>query len=442
MKICVVGTGYVGLVTSVCLADVGNEVIGVDKNADKIELLRSCKSPIFEANIESLLLRNMREGRLRFTRDLQTALRESETCFICVDTPTNADEGSNLTNIVSVATEIGRHMDKELTVILKSTVPIGTTLKVKNIIREKLVSRGMDPGLLSVAYNPEFLKEGDAVRDFLKPDRVVVGAESEEVIGRLRTLFTPFMIKHESFIGMDIPSAELTKYASNSMLATRISFMNELARLAEKVGADISKIRKSMGLDPRIGSDFLYAGLGYGGSCLPKDLRAIKHIGTEYGVKLSIIESVDDTNEKQKEWFWKKIEDFFKGALQGKKMAIWGGAFKANTDDIRYSPTLHLIDRLLDHKAAVALFDPVAMPNIRNIYAEKIRFAEDPYDCLVGSDALVLTTEWNEFRSPDFDKIFTLMRTPVIFDGRNVYHGAKLAEKGFKYFGVGVPSYS
>lgn len=438
MKICVIGTGYVGLVTGACFAEVGNDVICVDKNSVKIEALHLGKISFFEPNLDALTLKNVKEGRLRFTKDLAVGLMEAQTCFICVDTPLDGDGNANIANVISVAQETGQTLEKPLIVVTKSTVPVGTTLQVKKIITEALLSRAKPPDWIKVASNPEFLKEGDAVHDFMRPNRIVVGTDSKEVAGVLHTLYAPFMLKQDRFIVMDIQSAELTKYACNAMLATRISFVNDLARLAEKIGADIKKIREAMGRDPRIGPGFLYAGLGYGGSCLPKDVKALIKTSKSYGVNMFVIESVDLVNEHQKAWFWEKISSYFDGDLEEKQISIWGGAFKPNTDDVRHSPSLYLIDKLLTRRAKIHLFDPAAMGKMTEIYGDKIVFFKNAYECLSDSHALIITTEWNEFRSPDFDKMQKVMQTPIIFDGRNLYDGQLLAEKGFKYFGIGI----
>lgn len=437
MKLCIVGCGYVGLVTGACLADVGNDVISIDKNLDKLEQLRSGKIPLFEPGLDSIVSRNLKEGRLVFTDNLYLGLQDAKICFVCVDTPPGQSGDADLSNVFAVAKSIGKILDKELVIVTKSTVPVGTTFRIKKIIEDELNLRGKPAQWIRVASNPEFLKEGDAVNDFFKPDRIVVGVDSANVSEILRDLYLPFMMKKERFVEMDICSAELAKYASNCMLAARISFMNELARLVEKVGADVSRVRMAMGQDPRIGPDFLYAGLGYGGSCFPKDVKAILHTAKEYGVKLSIMESVDAVNDRQREWFWEKIESYFSNDFTNLKLAIWGGAFKAKTDDIRCAPALYLIDKMLEKKLKIKLFDPAAMGNIKKIYGDQIGFCDSQYECLENVDALIITTDWNEFRSPDFEKMRVLMHQPVIFDGRNLYNNRSMEEKGFKYFCVG-----
>lgn len=440
MKICMVGAGYVGLVTGACFADVGNNVIIVDKNLGKIEKLRNGKIPIYEPGLETVVNRNVYENRLLFTPNLGVGVESAEICFICVDTPPDKEGNADLTNVFAVAKELGETMNHGLYVVDKSTVPVGTARKVKNIIMEGLKRREKPIEWIEVVSNPEFLKEGDAVNDFQKPSRIVVGADSKEVLDKLHVLYAPFMMKQDCFLGMNIASAELTKYASNAMLASRISFMNEIARVAEHVGADIKKIKEAVGRDPRIGPDFLYAGIGYGGSCFPKDVKALIQMGSEYKIPLHLVRAVDQVNEAHREWFWEKISKFYNGKLEGIKIAIWGGAFKANTDDIRHAPALFLVDKLLEFGARVALFDPAAGGAIKNVYGNKISVLNHAYEILDGAEALVVATEWSEFRSPDFDKIKQFMKVPVVFDGRNIYDGALLAEKGFKYFGVGVNS--
>jgi len=443
MKLCVVGTGYVGLVSGSCLADVGNHVCCVDKDASKIDALRAGKIPIYEPGLEGVVRRNESEGRLFYTTDLAEGLKEAEICFITVDTPPDGDGRADLTNVLAVADGIGKILDHHVVVVTKSTVPVGTTIKVKEVISAGLRNRGLDPSkLLDVASNPEFLKEGDAVSDFMKPHRVIVGVEKDEVAEALHELYSPFMRRQDRFIKMSIQSSELTKYAANAMLATRISFMNEMARLCENVGADVTHIRDGLGGDPRIGPDFLYAGLGYGGSCFPKDTKAIIQLGKEYNSPLSVIETVDRTNDVQREWFWNKICTYFgeEKNLQGKRVGVWGVAFKANTDDVRFAPSLYLIRRLLEAGALVSAFDPVASASGRlalGEHAPSVRWAEHAYDCAEGIDALVICTEWREFRSPDFERMRSIMASPVIFDGRNLYDPDLLRDAGFTYFSVG-----
>lgn len=445
MKLCVVGTGYVGLVTGACFADVGNDVCCVDINAAKVERLRDGEIPIYEPGLEEIVVRNGEEGRLTFTTELAQGLCDAEVCFITVDTPPGGDGRADLTNVLAVARQVGELLDHPAVVVTKSTVPVGTTMRVKETVAEGVRARGLDPAaLLSVASNPEFLKEGDAVGDFMKPDRVVVGVENDAVGETLHRLYRPFMRRADRFIQVSVPSSELIKYAANAMLATRISFMNEMARLCDEVGADIGDVRRGIGSDPRIGRDFLYAGLGYGGSCFPKDTKAVIELGREHGTALSVIEAVDRTNDEQREWFWEKVSRHFGGAtaLAGKRIALWGVAFKANTDDVRFAPSLTLIERLLAAGAEVAAFDPVATETGRAALgeqADRVRWSEGAYDCLEGAEALIVCTEWREFRSPDFGRMQKLMTAPTIFDGRNLWDPAMIRDAGFVYTSVGRP---
>lgn len=445
MEICIIGTGYVGLVSGACLADVGNTVWCIDKNAQKVAELKEHRIPIYEPGLEDIVGRNVAEKRLHFTTNLADGLEQAEICFITVDTPPGGTGRADLTNVLAVAKEIGELLDHPATVITKSTVPVGTTMRVKEKIAEGLKARGLDPDkMLTVASNPEFLKEGDAVGDFMRPDRVIVGVENDEVGDKLHELYRPFMRRSDRFVRINIPSAELAKYAANAMLATRISFINEMARLCEKVGADITDIRQALGSDPRIGPDFLYAGLGYGGSCFPKDTQAVIGLGREHGSDLTIIEAADRANDVQRAWFWNKITAHFGGltALKGKTVAIWGVAFKANTDDVRFAPSLYLMEQLRTAGAAVATFDPVATETGKKGMgkeAGEIRWTTNAYDAVEGADALVICTEWREFRSPDFEKIKTLMNGTVIFDGRNLYDSSRMRELGFTYTSVGRP---
>ena len=443
MRICVVGTGYVGLVNGACLADVGNSVWCVDKDAAKISALKGRRTPIYEPGLGEIIERNVDHGRIRFTTRLEEGLEDAEVCFITVDTPLGSDGKADVTNVLAVANEIGELLDHPAIVVTKSTVPVGTTMRVKAAVAEGLAKRGLDSAkILSVASNPEFLKEGDAVGDFMKPDRVIVGVEEDGVADRLHKLYAPLMRRQDRFIRMGIPSAELAKYAANAMLATRISFMNEMARLCEQVGADIGDIRHALGSDPRIGPDFLYAGLGYGGSCFPKDTKAVIGLGDESGSRLSVVEAVDRANDAQREWFWRKIESHFGGVagLKGKLVGVWGISFKANTDDVRAAPALYMIERLLAAGAGVAAFDPVAMEAGRTALgavASKVRWAKSCYDAVEGASALIICNEWREFRSPDFTKMKSLMKDATIFDGRNLFDPYAVRSMGFKYEGVG-----
>lgn len=443
MRICVVGTGYVGLVSGSCMADVGNSVCCVDKDEKKVAALKEHRIPIYEPGLEEVVKRNEEERRLSFTTSLAEGLRDAEIVFITVDTPPGGDGRADLTNVLAVAAEIGSLLDHPAIVVTKSTVPVGTTMKVKRAISDGLAKRGLDSEeLLAVASNPEFLKEGDAVADFMKPDRVVVGVERDDVGKRLHELYMPLMRRSDRFMQMSVPSAELAKYAANAMLATRISFMNEMARLCEEVGADIGDIRRSLGSDPRIGPDFLYSGLGYGGSCFPKDTKAVIGLGRENGFDLTVIKAADAANDSQREWFWKKIEAHFSvaGGLKDKLIGVWGLAFKANTDDVRFAPSLYLIERLIAAGARVSAYDPVAMETGKAALghnASKVRWARSSYDALEGASALVVCTEWREFRSPDLGKMKSMMKELAIFDGRNLYDPNFVRSAGFTYTGVG-----
>ncbi|MFH1829304.1 MAG: UDP-glucose/GDP-mannose dehydrogenase family protein [Pseudomonadota bacterium] len=443
MKICMTGTGYVGLVSGACLADVGNTVWCVDTDAQKIANLKKHKIPFYEPGLEDIVRRNISENRLHFTTDLAEGLNSADICFITVNTPPRGTGRADLTNVLDVAKQLGLVIDQPVTIVTKSTVPVGTTMRVKDAISEGLLARKHDPKkILTVASNPEFLKEGDAVEDFMRPDRVIVGVEDDETTKKLHELYKPFMRRSDRFLTMNIPSAELAKYAANAMLATRISFINEMARLCERVGADISEIRRSLGSDPRIGPDFLYAGLGYGGSCFPKDTQAVIGLGREHSCDLTIIEAADRANDVQRAWFWNKITAHFGGNsnLKGKNIALWGVAFKANTDDVRFAPSLYLMEQLEIAGANVAAFDPVAIETGKQAmgkHASKIRWTSSVYEAIEGADALVICTEWREFRSPDFDRMKTLMKNTVIFDGRNLFEPERMHEMGFVYTGVG-----
>ncbi len=443
MQICVIGTGYVGLVSGSCLADVGNTVWCVDSDAEKIAKLKEHEIPIYEPGLEDVVCRNISEKRLYFTTDLAKGLKSAEICFIAVNTPPRGTGRADLTNVLAVADKLGEVLDHPMIVVTKSTVPVGTTMRVKDAISKGLISRGLDPNkMLTIASNPEFLKEGDAVTDFMRPDRVIIGVENDQTAEKLHELYMPFMRRSDRFLKMTVPSAELAKYAANAMLATRISFINEMARLCEKVGADISDIRRSLGSDPRIGPDFLYAGLGYGGSCFPKDTQAVIGLGREHSCDLTIIEAADRANDVQRAWFWNKITAHFGGlsGLKGKHIGVWGVSFKANTDDVRFAPSLYLMEQLKVAGATVAAFDPVAIVSGRQAMAQtnsEILWTNSAYEAIEGADALVICTEWREFRSPDFSHIKSLMKSAVIFDGRNLYESKKMQALGFKYTGVG-----
>jgi UDPglucose 6-dehydrogenase len=438
MKITVIGTGYVGLVSGTCLADVGNDVLCLDLDAAKIRTLNEGGIPIYEPGLEAMVRKNEAAGRLRFTTDIEAAVAHGVLQFIAVGTPPDEDGSADLQYVVAAARNVGRHMGGYKVVIDKSTVPVGTADKVREAIAEELQARGVKIDY-SVVSNPEFLKEGAAVDDFMKPDRIVVGADDERAIALMRELYAPFQRNHERLILMDVKSAELTKYAANAMLATRISFMNELANLAEKLGADIELVRKGIGSDPRIGFHFLYPGVGYGGSCFPKDVQALIRTAQGAGQALQVLQAVEAANQVQKGVLAHKITARLGKDLGGKTFALWGLAFKPNTDDMREAPSLVLIDELLARGAAIQAYDPVAAHEARRILGDnpRIRYAATPMQALDGADALAIVTEWKEFRSPDFDVIKSKLKTPVIFDGRNLYDPVVPRKAGLEYFAIG-----
>ena len=438
MKITVVGTGYVGLVSGACLADVGNDVLCLDVDTGKIGILNAGGIPIYEPGLDAMVKKNVAAGRLRFTTDVEAAIAHGTMQFIAVGTPPGEDGSADLKYVVAAARSIGRHMQGYRIVVDKSTVPVGTADRVRAAIAEELAVRKVDIPF-SIVSNPEFLKEGAAVEDFMKPDRIIVGAEDEQAIELMRQLYAPFQRNHERLIIMDVRSAELTKYAANAMLATRISFMNELANLAEKLGADIELVRQGIGADPRIGYHFLYPGCGYGGSCFPKDVQALIRTAGEAGQELKVLQAVEDANEVQKHVLGAKIAKRFGTDLSGMAFALWGLAFKPNTDDMREAPSLVLIKQLLDSGATVRAYDPVAMHEAQCILGNESRvtFATSPMDALAGADALAIVTEWKEFRSPDFDAIRSALKYPVVFDGRNLYDPQHPGRAGLEYFAIG-----
>jgi UDPglucose 6-dehydrogenase len=438
MKITVIGTGYVGLVSGTCLAEVGNDVLCLDVDANKIRILNEGGIPIHEPGLAAMVAKNRAAGRLRFTTHIEDAVAHGTLQFIAVGTPPDEDGSADLQYVVAAARSIGRHMTGYKVIVDKSTVPVGTADKVRAAIGEELQSRGLAIEY-SVVSNPEFLKEGAAIDDFMKPDRIVVGAEDHRAIEKMRQLYAPFQRNHERLIIMDVRSAELTKYAANAMLATRISFMNELANLAEKLGADIELVRHGIGADPRIGYHFLYPGCGYGGSCFPKDVQALIRTAHQAGQHLQVLQAVEDANEAQKEVLPHKIVARFGADLSGLTFALWGLAFKPNTDDMREAPSRVLIDELISRGARVRAYDPVAMEEARRIFADEARisFTATPMDALDGADALAIVTEWKEFRSPDFDAIRDKLRHPVIFDGRNLYDPSQVREAGIEYHAIG-----
>ncbi len=431
MRITIVGTGYVGLVAGTCFAESGNDVTGLDVDAAKVERLSKGEVPIFEPGLNDLFARGVREGRLHFTTSYDDAIPNAEVIFLCLPTPPSEDGSADTKYVLSAARDIAKRMKGYKVVVSKSTVPIGTSRLVENEIRKHY------SGDFSVASNPEFLKEGTAVEDFLRPDRVVVGVTDERAAETLSLLYEPFVRTGAPILKMDPASAELSKYAANGFLATKISFMNEVARLCEKTGADVEMVRVAMSKDARIGASFLFPGIGYGGSCFPKDTRALVQSGLQHGVNMSIVKAAEETNEKQKSFLLPKIIQHFDGNVQGKTIAVWGLAFKPRTDDIREAPALVLIDKLLAGKAKIRAFDPEAMDNVRKLLGDKIEFAANAYEALEGADALLLCTEWNEFRTPDWGRVKSAMRAHAVFDGRNIYRPGLLREMGFAYFGIG-----
>jgi UDPglucose 6-dehydrogenase len=438
MKITVIGTGYVGLVSGTCLAEVGNDVLCLDVDPEKIRILEEGGIPIYEPGLLEMVRRNVAAGRLHFTTDIKQAAAHGTIQFIAVGTPPDEDGSADLQYVVAAARNIGKHMTDYKVVVDKSTVPVGTADKVKAAIMDELQKRGVEIPY-SVVSNPEFLKEGAAVEDFMRPDRVVVGAEDEQAISLMRTLYAPFQRNHERIIFMDVRSAELTKYAANAMLATRISFMNELANLAESLGADIESVRQGIGSDPRIGYHFLYPGCGYGGSCFPKDVKALIQIGKNNGQDLQVLNAVEAANDVQKHVISAKIKQRFGDDLSGKHFALWGLAFKPNTDDMREAPSRELIHDLLAAGATVTAYDPVAMHETQRIFKDETRLtlADNPMAALDGADALAVVTEWKEFRSPDFSSIKQKLKTPIIFDGRNIYDPKMVKAAGLDYRAIG-----
>lgn len=436
MKIAIVGTGYVGLVTGTCFAEMGVEVFCVDIDRQKIENLRNGVVPIYEPGLEEMVIRNYEVGRLHFTTDLTEVLDQVEIVFSAVGTPPDEDGSADLKYVLDVARTIGRAMNKYLLVVTKSTVPVGTARRIRQTIADELDRRGVTIDF-DIASNPEFLKEGAAVKDFMHPDRIVVGVESDRARRLMEKLYHPFMLNNFRIIYMDIPSAEMTKYAANAMLATRISFMNDMANLCEIIGADVNMVRKGIGADTRIGSSFLYAGCGYGGSCFPKDVKALISTAAEHGYPMRILQAVEDVNEEQKTLLFRKLSAHFGGDLRGRKVAMWGLAFKPETDDMREAPSLVLIDRLLEAGCQVTAYDPVAIPEARRRIGDRIAYAKNIYETVEGADVLMVVTEWKEFRLPAWARIRSLMKTPLILDGRNIYNIAEIEEAGFTYHCIG-----
>jgi len=440
LKVTVIGTGYVGLVTGTCLAEVGNEVLCLDVDSKKIDILKKGGIPIYEPGLQDMVQRNVAAGRLSFTTDVEAAAHYGQIQFIAVGTPPDEDGSADLQYVVAAARNIGRHMNEFKLVVDKSTVPVGTADKVKAALQEELTQRGVNLEF-SVASNPEFLKEGAAVEDFMKPDRIVIGTDSERATQMLRQLYAPFQRNRDRLTVMDVKSAELTKYAANAMLATRISFMNELAVLAEKLGADIEQVRQGIGSDPRIGYHFLYAGCGYGGSCFPKDVQALSRTAAENGIELRVLNAVEAANDAQKQILVDKLVARLGSDLKGKRIALWGLAFKPNTDDMRAAPSRAMMERLWQMGASVAAYDPAGMEETHRIYGDRadLSLVQDPMAALKNADALLIVTEWKVFRSPNFDTVKALLKNPLIFDGRNLYDPQTMRNLGFEYFPIGRP---
>jgi UDPglucose 6-dehydrogenase len=438
VKVSIIGTGYVGLVTGTCLAEVGNDVVCLDLDERKIGMLKQGQIPIYEPGLEDMVQRNQAAGRLRFTTDIAESAAHGAIQFIAVGTPPDEDGSADLQYVVAAARAIGQHMNEYKVIVDKSTVPVGTADKVRAAVQEELQKRASNLDF-SVVSNPEFLKEGAAVEDFMRPDRIVVGTDNAKATELMRALYAPFQRNHERLIVMDVKSAELTKYAANAMLATRISFMNELANLAEILGADIEHVRHGIGSDPRIGYHFLYPGCGYGGSCFPKDVQALQRTARANGVELQVLKAVEDANDLQKHILLKKITERFGNDLSGKRFALWGLAFKPNTDDMREAPSRVLIEGLWQRGATVAAYDPAAMEETHRIYGDdqRLTLCDSPMAALVGADALAIATEWKVFRAPDFSAIKSSLKTPVIFDGRNLYEPKAVREQGLEYFPIG-----
>lgn len=440
MRLTIFGTGYVGLVTGTCFAEVGNDVVCVDVDEDKIACLNRGEIPIYEPGLEALVRKNQEAGRLRFTTDPDEAVRHAALQFIAVGTPPDEDGSADLRYVLEVARTIAERMDDYKVIIDKSTVPVGTADRVRAQVQEVLDARGVDVPF-DVVSNPEFLKEGAAIDDFMKPDRIIVGTDNPRTAELLRALYSPFNRSHDRVLVMDVRSAELTKYAANAMLATKISFMNELANLAERLGADIEKVRIGIGSDTRIGYHFIYPGVGYGGSCFPKDVQALTRTAQEVDYEPKILLAVEEVNRRQKRLLFKKIECFFDGDLKGRTFALWGLAFKPNTDDMREAPSRVLMESLWEAGATVRAYDPQAMQECRRIYGDRpdLILCEHPEDVLEGADALVIVTEWQVFRSPDFERIRNTLKQPVIFDGRNIYDPVQMAKMGLHYIAIGRP---
>ncbi len=436
MKAAVVGTGYVGLVTGTCFSEMGIEVVCVDTDRTKIERLQHGEVPIYEPGLDALVQKNVQAGRLSFVTELTPCLDEVDAVFIAVGTPPGEDGSADLHYVFEVAHEFGASINKYTLLVIKSTVPVGTGARVHQIVSDELTRRGVQIEF-DVASNPEFLKEGRAIQDFMSPDRVVVGVESKRAQELIAQFYRPFMLNNSRVILMDVPSAEMTKYAANSMLATRISFINDIANLCELVGADVNMVRLGLGSDKRIGSKFLYPGCGYGGSCFPKDVKALIRTAEEHGYQMRVLQAVEEVNGRQKEVLFDKLQLHFGGDLRGRKVALWGLAFKPGTDDMREAPSLILIRRLNEAGAVVTVYDPVAMDRCRQKVGDQVRYAPDMYEAVADADALLLVTEWKEFRMPDWELLKRAMHSPVLFDGRNIYRRGDLLAAGFTYYCIG-----
>jgi UDPglucose 6-dehydrogenase len=437
MKIAIVGSGYVGLVTGACFSEVGIEVVCVDIDQRKIDNLNKGIVPIFEPGLEEMLHRNMKKNRLQFTTDIATAVKDCEVLFIAVGTPPDEDGSADLKYVLAVARDCGKHMNDYLLVVTKSTVPVGTSDKVRNALQDELNKRNVDIAF-DVASNPEFLKEGAAIDDFLKPDRIVIGLQSDRARELMKSLYKPFTLNGHPVIFMDIISAEMTKYAGNSMLATKISFMNDIANLCEIVGADINLVRKGIGSDSRIGNKFIYPGIGYGGSCFPKDVQALIRTAGEYNYELRVLKAVEEVNKDQKLVLFNKIMNYFDGNISGKTIALWGLSFKPQTDDMREAPSLVIVSKLLEAGAKVKAYDPIAIKEAKHHFGNTISYCEDQYETLLDADCVAILTEWPEFKFPNFRIIKKLLNTPAVFDGRNIYDNAEMKQLGFDYFCIGV----
>ncbi len=436
MKIAVVGTGYVGLVTGTCLAEVGTDVTCIDIDIHKIENLKNGIMPIYEPGLEAMVTRNFNKGKLHFSTQISESIQGSDVAFIAVGTPPGEDGSADLQYVLKVASQIGANINSYIVVVTKSTVPVGTAEKVRSAVQAELDKRGVSIDF-DIASNPEFLKEGAAIDDFMKPDRIVVGVDADKAQETMGKLYKPFIMNGHPLIFMDIPSAEMTKYAANSMLATRISFMNDIANLCEIMGADVNAVRRGIGSDPRIGSRFIYAGIGYGGSCFPKDVKALIKTGAQNNYRMRILEAVEEVNEAQKSVLFNKITKSLGNDLSGKTFAMWGLSFKPNTDDMREAPSLVLIEKIKAAGGHIVAYDPVAMPETKHLIGDAIHYVDEPYRALENADALLLVTEWSEFKLPDFDEVSKRLKNKLIFDGINIYDKAEMAELGYEYYCIG-----